>query len=196
MAQFERRMQLTGGEIILDVGGDTTNWHLTQTEPKVTLLNLNIPEDARDDARFTWVHGNATALPYRDGEFELVFSNSVIEHLGDLESQKRFAAECRRAGRRLWIQTPALGFPIEPHYLTPFVHWMPKPLRRRVLRWFSFWGLMTRPSQEKVDQRVAEIRLLSRREMRELFPDCQIVVERFCFWPKSYIAVRAEAPRL
>jgi SAM-dependent methyltransferase len=194
MAHFEEHMKLTGKEVILDVGGDTTNWHLTQTSPKVVLFNLNIPSDAVDDDRFAWIQGDATALPYGDGEFELVFSNSVIEHLGNFASQKKFAAECRRTGGRLWIQTPALGFPIEPHYLTPFVHWLPKWMRRRLLRWCSFWGWMTRPSQQKVDEQVAEIRLLSKREMRELFPDCEILVERFCFWPKSYIAVRDEAP--
>src|ERR1700760_3064980 len=63
MANFERSMALTGNELILDVGGDTTNWYLTQTEPKVKLFNLNIPSDAKDDDRFTWVQGNATALP-------------------------------------------------------------------------------------------------------------------------------------
>lgn len=195
MAHFEKRMKLTGREVILDVGGDTTNWHLTQEQPKVFLFNLNIPEDAKDDARFKWVHGDATGLPYRDGEFELLFSNSVIEHVGDFEAQKKFAAECRRAGGRIWVQTPALGFPIEPHYLTPCVHWLPKSIRRKLLRWCSFWGLMTRPTQQEVDDRVAEIRLLSKREMKQLFPDCEIVVERFCFWPKSYIAVRDVAPK-
>ena len=190
MTHFEQRMRLTGDEVILDVGGDTTNWFLTRTAPKLVLFNLNIPIDAKDDDRFTWREGDATALPYEDREFELVFSNSVIEHLGDLAAQQKFAAECRRVGGRLWIQTPALGFPIEPHYLTPFVHWMPKSVRRRLLRRCSFWGLMTKPTQAKVDEQVNEIRLLSKREMQQLFPDCEILVERFGLWPKAYIAVR------
>lgn len=194
MAKFERRMALTGQEVILDVGGDRTNWGLTKTAPKVVLFNLHIPRDAYDDDRFTWQKGDATGLPYRDGEYRLVFSNSVIEHVGDLAAQKRFADECRRVGGRLWVQTPALGFPIEPHYLTPFVHWLPKPMRRRMLRWCSVWGLLTRPTQEKVDEQVNEIRLLSKREMRQLFPDCRILVERFCLWPKAYIAVRDADP--
>ena len=190
MQKFETIMKLTGDEVILDVGGDRTNWGLTKTTPKVVLFNLHIPSDAADDDRFTWQKGDATGLPYQDHQYELVFSNSVIEHVGDYAAQQRFADECRRVGGRLWVQTPALGFPVEPHYLTPFVHWLPKPARRRLLRRCSVWGLLTKPTQEKVDEQVDEIRLLSKREMKRLFPDCRILTERFGLWPKAYIAVR------
>ena len=64
-----------------------------------------------------------------------------------------------------------MEFPIEPHYLTPFVHWLPKALRRRILRRGSVWGWIARPTQAYVDGMVDEIRLLRRREMELLFPD-------------------------
>ena len=71
----------------------------------------------------------------------------MIEHLGTRDNQLKAAAEAMRVGRSLWIQTPNRWFPIEPHYLTPFVHWLPAPVRRRILRNFSVWGWVTRPSR-------------------------------------------------
>jgi hypothetical protein len=54
-----------------------------------------------------------------DQEYDIAFSNSVIEHVGDWERQAAFASEIRRVGKNLWIQTPAKECPIEPHYLAP-----------------------------------------------------------------------------
>jgi hypothetical protein len=96
----------------------------------------------------------------------------------------------RRTGKSVWCQTPAKEFFIEPHFITPFIHWIPKKWQRKLLRNFSIWGLMTRPSQDYVNEMVNELRLLSYKEMRQLFPDCEIIRERFLFMTKSYIAVK------
>lgn len=95
-----------------------------------------------------------------------------------------------RVGRALWIQTPNRWFPIEPHFLTPFIHWLPKRLRKRLVRNFTVWGLVTRPTIETAHEIVDEIRLLSAKELRELFPGCEIVRERFLGLTKSLIVVR------
>lgn len=172
---------------ILDVGGTCYAWSLIGYDGPVTILNLSVPEGAADG--FEHVAGDGTALDYADGQFDTVFSNSVIEHLATWERQCRFAAELRRVGRGLWVQTPARGFPFEPHYFAPFIHWLPVSWRRRAAR-FTPWGVMQRPSPQRVAEMVAEIRLLGRREMERLFPDCEIRTERFLGLPKSYIAVR------
>ena len=114
----------------------------------------------------------------------------MIEHLGTLENQETFARECRRVGRRLWVQTPARSFFIEPHLLTPFIHYLPAGLQRRLIRNFSVWGLLTRPTARQLQDFMTEVRLLNRREMQGLFPDCQIVSEKIAGLVKSYIAVR------
>ena len=90
----------------------------------------------------------------------------------------------------LWIQTPAREFFIEPHLLTPFIHYLPRSVQARLLRYFTVWGLMTRPSPKEVAGFLDEVRLLTYREMQELFPDCQILRERFMGFTKSYVAVR------
>ena len=59
------------------------------------------------------------------------------------------------------------------------------------MRWLTPWGLLQKPSQEEIDEAVRTTRLLSKREMRLLFPDCEILTEHFLgVLPKSYIAVR------
>jgi hypothetical protein len=191
MRTFAKTFALSADTTILDVGGFPYNWELSGTSAKVTLLNLSIPTDhTLYPGRYTFVQGDGTRLQYPDQSFDIVFSNSVIEHVGGFEDQRRFAKEVRRVGRQVWVQTPARSFFVDPHLITPFVHYLPRAWQRRLLRNFTVWGLLTRPSQERVDQFLSETRLLNLHEMRELFPDCEIRKERFAFLTKAYIAVR------
>jgi hypothetical protein len=171
---------------ILDLGGTSEFW--AGTDLGVTLLNVREPQSVQPP--FEFIKGDATALPFEDRSFDIVFSNSMIEHLGNADNQRRCAEEARRVGRKLWIQTPNRYFFIEPHYLTPFIHWVPPQARRRLLRNFSVWGWLTRPSQTAVDEMINEIRLLDQSELAVLFPDCEIERERILGLTKSMIAVR------
>ena len=101
-------------------------------------------------------------------------SNSVIEHLSSFERQQAFASEARRVGRALWIQTPAKEFFIEPHLLAPFIHYFPVSFQRRLIRHFTIWGLVTKPSPAAIESFLQEVRLISFGEMQQLFPDCKI----------------------
>ncbi len=175
---------------ILDVGGTRYNWTLVPCEAQITLLNLDAPSDAGGPANLHSVQGDGTDLKYGDGKFDICFSNSVIEHLGTFEKQRKFAQEVRRVGRKVWVQTPARTFFLEPHLLAPFIHYFPKGLQRKLLRNFTVWGWMTRPKPEQVDGFLSEVRLLGYQEMKSLFPDCEVHRERFLGFTKSYVAVR------
>jgi hypothetical protein len=94
-------------------------------------------------------------------------------------------------GRKLWVQTPARGFFIEPHLLAPFIHWLPIRWQRRLIRNFTPWGWFNRPTAVQVEDLLAEVRLLTRAEMEVLFPDCEILEEKFLGLTKSYVAVRS-----
>jgi len=123
-----------------------------------------------------FVRADATErLPFADGAFDLVYSNSVVEHL-EPARRARFAAEVRRVGRGWWVQTPAFGFPVEPHALLPAAHWLPVALRR------PYWRLGVAGDWE-------DVRLLRRGELARLFPAGVIVSERLGPLTKSWIAV-------
>jgi hypothetical protein len=72
-------------------------------------------------------------LPFERHEFDIGFSNAVIEHVGSREEQRRLVAELVRTCRRVFISTPNAAFPVDPHTLLLFVHWLPQRCRDRVL---------------------------------------------------------------
>jgi Methyltransferase domain len=178
---------------ILDVGGYPQFWEDPSKYGEITILNIHeitdIPNGLPRNLKL--VVGDGCALDYPNKSFDIVFSNSVIEHLGTYANQEAFAAEARRVGGKLWIQTPAREFFFEPHLLMPFVHFLPRALQARLLRYGTVWGLMTKPSYAEVIGFLDEVRLLSHSEMKALFPDCDIICEKFMGMNKSYIAVRS-----
>jgi hypothetical protein len=192
MRRFLKEIAPSPDTRILDVGGCAATWdYVAGVSGQITILNVRAPSSVElSDARYTFVEGDGTALPFADNSFDLVFSNSVIEHVGSSERQRAFAREVARVGKALWIQTPAKSFPIEPHFIAPCLHWLPVQCRKLFARRFSLWGWLTKPTQERVNEFVDEIRLVTYREVRELFPHCEIIVERFLGLPKSYIAFR------
>ena len=181
---------------ILDVGGYPGFWSSFACDCRITCLNLQIPATKDLPPRILCVQGDGRQLPYPDREYDIAFSNSVIEHLGTIADQRRFADEIRRVGRGYWVQTPNKWFPVEPHVIGLWVHYLPKTAQKRLLRWFTLWGLVTRPSEEQIQSFLSEVRLLSEDEMRSLFPDAVIHAERFLGWKKSFIAYKTTSPVL
>jgi SAM-dependent methyltransferase len=117
-------------------------------------------------------------LPFEDGEFDIGYANSVIEHIPRAR-RAAFASELRRVARGWYVQTPALSFPIEPHALLPGAHWLPPGLRRR------YWRLGAGGDPD-------EVQLLRRREFERLFGPA--VPERFGPLTKSWVCVQAPEP--
>ena len=191
MARFAREFSLTAETTILDVGGAPETWDLLDIRPRVTLLNTPRTREELAAAK-SWVAGDGRMLPFLDRSFDIVFSNSVIEHVGDAESQRRFAAEVIRVGRAFWVQTPNRRFPVEQHLLTPLIHWLPKPLQRTIVPRFTLWDVLVRPTADRrefyLHHYLEEVRLLTASEMHAFFPGAYIIRERFLGWTKSLIA--------
>jgi len=182
---------LEKGLPVLDVGG-TASWWKEDFPMSVNISIVNVDDRHQREVResgFKFFKADGRALPFEDKQFYLTFSNSVIEHVGDLKDQMQFAAEARRCGKKLYLQTPNKWFPVEPHLITMFIHWLPFRIARRLLRYFSIWGMVTRPSQKQIDEFLSATRLLSRREIRAIFPDAQIKEEKFLGLTKSFIVV-------
>jgi SAM-dependent methyltransferase len=193
---FYRLFDVHENTRVLDLGGGGFFWRLAVELglpiPKVMIINLQ-PQQEELPASVRWVVGDARASGFADSTFDVVFCNSLIEHMGAREEQVRLANEVRRLGRCYFVQTPDKRFPVEPHFLTPFVHWFPKQVRIRIIRNFTIRGLLSRPSPDRCRRIADEISLLSPTDMRELFPDGEMFVERFAGIPKTIIAVRSRS---
>jgi SAM-dependent methyltransferase len=122
-----------------------------------------------------FVRADATErLPFAENEFDLVYCNSVIEHVAP-DRRLVFARELRRVARGWYVQTPAISFPIEPHALLPAAHWLPRSMRAAYWR----YGAGSQPS---------EIHLLRRAELEALFGPA--FRERLGPLTKSWICLR------
>jgi SAM-dependent methyltransferase len=172
---FRRLMDPRPGERIVDVGCGEAGLAAHVTGNEITGVDLvERPGYAGPNRRF--VRADARDLPFADGEFEIAFSNSLIEHVGGPRDRQSVAAELRRVGRRYFVQTPNRWFPVEPHSLLPLVHLLPRRLGRRLWR----FGVSDDPFEDTW--------LLAERDLRELFPDALIVRERVGPLTKSLIA--------
>ena len=164
-------LQPTPATTILDVGADelgfgegggcgTLNF-LEEMYPwpeRITALGLHEGVGFRERyPGIRYVQGDGCALPFADGEFDIVFSNAVVEHVGDRDRQRAMIAEAVRVGRRVFVTTPNRWFPVEVHTRLPLVHWLPDALSHRVYRLLGK-GFAT------------ENNLLSARELASLFP--------------------------
>ena len=161
---------------ILDVGCGRLG--LRALEPELDITGVDLVD--RPGYPGPFVRADATdRLPFDDGAFDLVYSSSVVEHLPPA-ARSRFAREIVRVGRGWWVQTPAFSFPVEPHALLPFAHWLPERVRR------PYWRLGVAGEWE-------EIALLRRGELERLFPAGEVIAERVGPLAKSWIAVGSRA---
>ena len=175
---------------ILDVGGTSYFWKGSQIPNipgvSITLLNLHLEKPTHPHIKAKI--GDATSMTeFADNNFDLVFSNSVIEHLYTLENQRKMAAEIQRVGKRYFIQTPNKYFPVEAHYALPFAQYLPKRLllfllTKTKLSRFKRWS--HRDAQQYLD----EIRLLNQSEMKALFPESKLLKEKVLGLTKSITA--------
>jgi SAM-dependent methyltransferase len=183
---------------ILDVGGTESFWQtlgfLDEPGVSITTLNLDL-EPGSGAGKVKTLQGDARDLSrFSDRSFDIVFSNSLIEHVGGIEDQRRAADEMRRVGKAFFVQTPNKNFPIEPHFLFPFFQFLPVPARVFLLTHFSL-GWYGKLSDREQALRVAqEIQLLERRTVCELFPSAQIWEERLFGLVKSFVAYSGFPP--
>ena len=172
---------------ILDIGGRADYWDNVGLDhiAEIRLLNNDAKELERTAAGNLFVKelGDARCLSNcGDKSVDLVHSNSLIEHVGQWPDMCAVADESLRVGISGWMQTPAWEFPIEPHFRLPFLHWFAQPLRRKMLALSKDYGSLDAKGRR---YHVDRINLLSRNEVKALFPGCDIFVERVLL-PKSY----------
>ena len=181
---------------ILDLGGEPDYWRLFDRSfleaSNVAITLVNPRAFSVDDPMFEALEGDACALDgFADLAFDLVHSNSVVEHVGDWPRMEAFAGEARRLAPRYYVQTPYFWFPIEPHFSAPFFHWRSEQSRAGALLKRRH-GFAERARDMGAAMRdVQHARLLDKRQFKFLFPDARHLDERFAGLTKSLIAIRA-----
>ena len=172
--QFFALTRLPEDARVLDLGCGALG--LRGLEPQLEITGVDL--QPRPDYPGPFVRADAAdGLPFADHEFDLVYCSSVIEHVPP-PRRDAFAAELRRVGRGFFVQTPAFSFPLEPHALLPFAHWLPVALRKR------YWRYGAAGDWE-------EISLLRRAELERLFGPA--LAERVGPLVKSWVCVQAPA---
>ena len=177
-ARFLQELSPKAGERIVDLGGEPEFWKSATIKYEV-----NLRTSAGDCCEL---------IDEQSNSYDLVFSNSVIEHVGDFDRQKKFADTALRLGKKLWIQTPARCFPIEPHWFALFIHWFPKKYQYSLFRLFALRQRLAgvKLTESEIKAQVDDVRLMTKGELKKIFPRCKIITERFLFIPKSYIVLR------
>jgi SAM-dependent methyltransferase len=170
--EFFSLTRLEPGALVLDLGCGALG--LRGLEPTLAITGVDLHE--RPDYPGPFVRADATeGLPFANDEFDLVYCSSVIEHV-EPARREAFARELRRVARGWFVQTPAFSFPLEPHALLPFAHWLPLALRRR------YWRFGAAGEWEQIS-------LLRKAEVERLFG--RALPERFGPLVKSWVSVRA-----
>lgn len=191
-ALFAQLLNRVSGEIrVLDVGGTPVFWDrsvgVARERLRLTVLNQTVPATT-DDPLIRVVQGDARDMhAFRDGEFDAVFSNSVIEHVGTYTDQQRMASEIRRVGRRYFVQTPNKYFPLEPHALVPGFQFLPWRVQAALLLRYDLGWYRKAPSYQSALEQVTAVRLLTGREVCELFPGGHLYRERVLGLTKSFV---------
>ena len=187
---------------VLDVGGTEAFWQVWENEvdwdhTQVTCVNLDCQPKNKQDGhtRVRMIQGDACDLTgIGDCEYDIAFSNSVIEHVGSWQQMRAMAREVKRVAPRYLVQTPNFWFPIEPHARFPFLHWLPEPIAYRLvmMRKCGFWE-----KQDTVSgavETVQSAKLIDMRQMCALFEEATILRERLFGVTKSLIAIKGLPP--
>lgn len=179
---------------ILDVGGSDYHWRNSEfannNEYHITLLNTE-NQNVTDLSNFTYVNKDAGDLSaFKDDEFDVVYSNSLIEHFNTFEKQKKLAKEIIRIGKHYFVQTPNYYFPMEPHFLYPFFQMYSTEKKTKLIMNKDLGWYEKQTDFGKAKELADSIRLLKLEELKKLFPDSDIYFEKYYTLNKSFIAYK------
>ena len=173
---------------ILDVGGKINFWEnrglAGNNNYKITILNIE--KEYSNYSNIKCVIGDATDLSqFKSKSFNVVHSNSVIEHLYNFKNQKQMASEIIRVGQNYLVQTPNKFFFMEPHYLIPFFQFLPNKIKYYILTETKM-SRLKKWDRKFAKQYINEIKLISLNELMILFPKSNIYYEKFYGMNKSF----------
>ena len=190
--ELNRRFTDLADMRVIDLGGYYWNWVSAPVRPKsVVVVNLDGRRFADEPSWVESVTADACDLPVEvfDRPFDLVYSNSLLEHVGGYSRRKAIADAVHCLAPHHWVQTPARYCPIEPHWLCPGFQFLPARLRLEAARRWPLSPTYRQSDLEQLMEEVLGVELVSNTEMRHLFPTSDLYIERIGGIPKSVTAV-------
>lgn len=186
--EFKRRFPSLTDMRVLDLGGTAISWRVSGLRPRsVTLVNFDHSEDP-DEPWMELLRTDACAGGF--GKYDLVFSNSLMEHLGGHTRRRQFADVVQESASAWWIQTPYRYFPIEPHWLFPCFQFLPFRVRVIISQHWNAGNVPALKNITEAAELVASTELISVTEIRAYFPASEIWFERVAGIPKSLVSIK------
>lgn len=197
MGLFNCTMRPGENTKLLDVGAETDpeskgqlqlidTYHWKENVTAVNTSREHISTIRKSYPEVEAIVADACQLPLPDKHFDIVYSNAVIEHLGDFEKQKQMAAEIMRVGKRWFVTTPNRWYPFEFHMRLPLVTWLP-------FNGYLWAGRIVSYDHERrkytVGRRWSDLRLMTVRELQKIFPNSKVVKQRVTFMAETLIVI-------
>lgn len=177
---------------IIDIGGSDYYWKSLgfNGDENFNIDIINIEDQMTESFKnISFIKKDVRDLGFiKDKEYDLVFSNSMIEHLRSFEEQKKLAKEIRRVGKNYFIQTPNYYFPVEPHFLLPFFQFLSDDMKTKLVNKFDLGWFKKQTDIVKAKELATSVNLLKEKDLKKLFPDCKIYREKYLLLNKSFIA--------
>jgi hypothetical protein len=178
---------------ICDLGGSRHFWDKSALDiPRSNITIYNVSEDetanikGRQNDSIQFFLYDGLHIPVDNNHYDLLICNSVLEHV-PVDMRKQLCLEMRRVSKQFFCQTPAYSFLVDPHFILPAIHWIPKSKFGLCLVYLSPWYILSRPKREIVYSYYYETNLLTEKEVKLLFPGCTISYEKFMGFVKSFL---------
>ena len=176
---------------VLDLGGSDYHWRDSEFQNNrdyhITIVNTE-DQSTEDFNNLSYIKKDVKDLGFfEENEYDLVYSNSLIEHINNFLHQKKLAREIARIGKHYFIQTPNYYFPVEPHFLFPMFQFLPLGLKTKLIRNYDLGWFKKETDIVKANELANSVRLLKKSELKEIFPDGKIYYEKYYIFNKSFI---------
>jgi hypothetical protein len=132
-----------------------------------------------------FIHGSGTNIDLKNNLYDTVYCSATIEHVGCFKNQIKLIEELYRVSKNyVFITTPNKHYPIDFHTKLPLIHWLPKKIHRKILK---FLGLDFYSLEENLN-------LLNKKELHKIMIvlkiiNYKIISFKFLFFTSNLILV-------
>jgi hypothetical protein len=204
---FNETFKIDNNTKILDLGGGNggyiTSLVINKYWKNITVADIDkeLLNKARSRGLKTILLNQTCDLPFKDQSFDIIFCNSVLEHvtinkeeiwncfdsrrfyIESMRNQIKFSNEIRRVAKSYFLQTPNKYFPLESHTWLPFVQYYPRKFQIFIIKLLNkIWFKKTKPDWN----------LLNFKDIKYLFPNDLIYKDKILGMIKSFVVIKSK----